>query len=641
MFLGSQVKSGKSLLKSIEDVVDKGGNVVQVFLRKMHSSSEKDRLAITEKEQKEIKNYVKKNKVKGFVHASYLLNFCRIPEGLLRIQWAYKILREDMELGEKLGMEGVVIHMCSQKAVDEKWKPIILTSKETIRRSVKHIEYFFKNNDTKFKKIKLLLENSASEGNKIGGTMTEFGKVFKPLYKKYKNKIGTCIDTCHAFAAGYPINTINGMKNFLEDYKKHVGLYSTITLLHLNDSEAPLGSKRDKHAEIGKGHIFKDVKGKEALCFLVAFAIKHKIPMCLETHSGYKKELNLIKKTCDNKLSKVGGGKSITKNEILKILEEFHLYHKSLGNNIKATQYSRAITSIKNAKFKKVSENDYNDLLELPWVGKGIVSKINEYLKTGKIKLLDEFRKNPIVLAHKELTGVFGIGPKKAKELINKGIFSIADLKKVEREDPGVIKLTRSQKVGLKYYVDLKKRIPRKESEDTRKIIEKEFKKISKSPVLVKLAGSYNLGKKSSGDIDIVLSSKGLRKLDGVLSKFVSHLFEKDILVDTLSGNKIPNDKHTNYIGIIKIKSNPARHIDLHLVKDKDLPFHMLYFGSGEQFSRMIRKKAKDKGYKLNDKGLFKKGSKTRMANIKTEKDVFKILDEKWVPPGKRLANTS
>jgi apurinic endonuclease APN1 len=619
MFLGSQIESNKSLLKGISTIVNKGGNVVQLFLRKMHSSSVKDRLQITTEEQKEIKFFMKKNKVKGFVHASYLLNFCRIPVGLLRIQWAYKMLKEDMELGEKLGMEGVVIHMCTQKAVDEKWKTIKLTSEETIERNIQHIEYYFKNYSNT-KKIKLLLENSASEGFKIGGTMLELGKVFKHLYEKYGNRIGTCIDTCHAFASGYPINTLEGMKYFLDDYKKYVGDYSTLNLIHLNDSKEPLGSKKDKHENIGKGYIFKDKKGKEALYFLILFAIKNKIPMCLETGSNYKKEISFIKEIS----LKNGKFKCISKNKIIKILKDLIEYHKSLGNFIQATQYSRAINSIKIYKIKNICSG--KELFDLPWVGKGIVSKVDEYIKTGKIKLLEEFKANPIILASKNLTKVFGIGPKKAKELISQGMLNIEDLKKNKN-----IKLTHSQKLGLKYYDDLLKRIPRKESENIRKLIKSEYQKISGSKKFeVILAGSYNLGKKTSGDIDIVISIK--KNVNGILKTLVTHLFENGILLDTF-GLKIPSDKQTNYIGLIKVNSNPVRHIDIHVIKSEELPYHMLYFGSGEQFSRLIRQKAKKIGYKLNNKGLFKNGKK---INIQTEKNIFKQLDISYISPENR-----
>jgi DNA polymerase lambda len=622
MFLGSQIESNKSLLKGISTIVNKGGNVVQLFLRKMHSSSVKDRLQITTEEQKEINFFMKKNKVKGFVHSSYLLNFCRIPVGLLRIQWAYKMLKEDMELGEKLGMEGVVIHMCTQKAVDEKWKTIKLTSEETIERNIQHIEYYFKHYSNT-KKIKLLLENSASEGFKIGGTLLELGKVFKHLYEKYGNRIGTCIDTCHAFASGYPINTLEGMKYFLDDYKKYVGDYSTLNLIHLNDSKEPLGSKKDKHANIGKGYIFKDKKGKEALYFLILFAIKNKIPMCLETGSNYKKEISFIK---DISLNQNGGKfKCISKNKIIKILKDLIEYHISLGNFIQATQYSRAINSIKFYKIKNICSG--KELFDLPWVGKGIVSKVDEYIKTGKIKLLEEFKANPIILASKNLTKVFGIGPKKAKELISQGILNIEDLKKNKN-----IKLTHSQKLGLKYYDDLLKRIPRKESENIRKLIKSEYQKISGSKKFeVILAGSYNLGKKTSGDIDIVISINN-KNVNGILKKLVTHLFENGILLDTF-GLKIPSDKQTNYIGLIKVNSNPVRHIDIHVIKSEELTYHMLYFGYGEQFSRLIRQKAKNIGYKLNNKGLFKNGKK---INIQTEKNIFKQLNISYISPENR-----
>ena len=629
MFLGSQVKVDKPLLKSIEDVTSKGGNVVQVFLRKMYSSSVKNRLVLSEEEEKKIKNFIKKNKIKGFVHGSYLLNFCRVPEGLMRIQWAYNMLKEDMEMGERLGMKGVVIHMCSRNAVDEKWKPVTLTHQEAIRRNIKHIEYFFKHYKKNLK-IKLLMENSSSEGNKIGGNLVEFGKVFKPLYKKYKKQIGTCLDTCHAFASGYPLNTILGMKNFLKEYKKEVGPYSTISLIHLNDSQDVLGSKKDRHAEIGKGYIFKTKEGKDALCFLVSFAIKNKIPMCLETNSGYKRELNLIRKTCMDKIK--GGGKEVSKDEILKILKEFQEYHKSLGNNIKATQYARAIQSLDNSSINKIKFG--NELSNLPWIGKGMINKVDEYIKTGKVKLLEEFRKNPLISSSKELTSIFGIGPKKAKSLIDIGIYSVDDLKKAVNKKN--IKLTRSQKIGLKYYNDFQQRIPRDESEKVRNIIEKEFKKLYGSKGIATLAGSYRMGKKTSGDIDIILSSDEFKTINGILKNFVKHLFDNGILIDTLSGSKIPSDKINNYIGVVKLKNNPARHLDLHLIKSEDLPFHMLYFSSGEQFSRKIRKKAKEEGYTLNDKGLFKKGSKIRIPTVKTEKNVFKILKMKWIPPEKR-----
>lgn len=616
MYIGTQIKPGEPILKSLKEVVKNEGNVVQIFLRKTHSSSKKDKFEI--KNKKEIKQFLKENEVKGFVHASYLLNFCRVPVGLVRIQWAYDILREDMELAGELGMKGVVVHMCSKNAVDEKWKPLKLTTEETIKRNIEHLDYFLSKCKTK---TKLLLENSSSEGGKIGGNLEEFGKVFRPLYKKYGNRVGTCLDTCHAFASGYPLSTVIGFKNFISDYKKYVGDLRTLKLIHLNDSKEPLGSKKDRHMEIGKGYIFKD--NKESLKFLVGFAEKHKIPMCLETNSSYKKELRLIRK-----IYEASGGKGkISKEEIIKILEEFAGYHKSLGNQIKAGQYSKAVSSVKKSDIKIIRTG--NELLSLDYVGKGITSKIDEYLNTGKIELLEEFRRNPIILAQVELTNVFGIGPKKARELIKMKIYSVEDLKKNEKK----AKLSKSQKIGLKYHEDLKKRIPRSESEKVKKIIKEKVKEIYKNKSIVELAGSYKQGKETSGDIDIIVSLKNNEKTEKVLKNVVNKLFESGILIQSLS-SKLPGDSSVSYMGIIKLKGHPNRHLDLHVVRKEDLPFHNLYFSSGEKFSRKIRKIAKEKGYKLNEKGLYKNNE--RVKNIKTEKNIFKKLNMDWVSPEER-----
>jgi len=73
--IGSHVEKSKPLLRGIKDVISNGGNVIQVFLRKPYSSSKKDRIQLSIKEEKDINYYLKKNKVLGFVHASYLLNF--------------------------------------------------------------------------------------------------------------------------------------------------------------------------------------------------------------------------------------------------------------------------------------------------------------------------------------------------------------------------------------------------------------------------------------------------------------------------------------------------------------------------------------------------------------------------------------
>jgi apurinic endonuclease APN1 len=610
IFVGHQASDDVKLLTSIKEVVKNNGNVIQVFLRDTTTTSIKGRKIITEKEQKEIKKYIKNNDIKVFVHGSYLLNFCKIPVGLKRIEWAYRILAEDMELANKMGMEGVVIHMCTKKAVDKNWIPFTMDENETERKMVNHLIYFMKEYSDKFKKTKLILENSASEGNKIGGKLKSFGNVIRPLKKKYSNRIGVCIDTCHAFASGYKLNTKQGMIDFFDEYKKYVGPLKTITLIHLNDSETPLNSHKDRHACIGKGYIFKNKAGIEALLYLLELAGKNKIPLCLETHGDYKNELGILRNILK------GGSKKILLSKFISLLEELKNYHQSLGNFREASQYDKAILSLQNSNIKNISSG--NDIINLPWIGKGISDKANEFIQTNKIKILEKFKKDPKIKAYVELTSVFGIGPKLAKKIIEQKIYSVNSLKKSN------FKLTKSQQTGLKYYQDLKKKIPKKEAEKLKNIIDK----ILNNKIETIIAGSYRTGKDKLGDIDIILVTDN----NNILEKVTKELYNKNILVDSLVGNKIPVNKKI-YLGVAKIDKY-YRHVDIHIVSKEQLPFYLLYFGSGEKFSRLIRRYAKEKGYKLSNKSLKNKNNKE--IPIKSEKDLFKKLNIKWIPPNKR-----
>ena len=302
----------------------------------------------------------------------------------------------------------------------------------------------------------------------------------------------------------------------------------------------------------------------------------------------------------------------ISTKKLVQILEEFSIIYKSIGNSIKSVQYSKASLSVKNYKKKRIYSGQ--EIYELKWIGKGIMSKVDEYINTGKIKVLENFRKDKKIKAYIHLTSIYGIGPRKAKELIQNKIYTINDLKNVT--------LTKAQQIGVKYHKYISKKIDRKEAEKIHKKLNKIFISMYKNGK-TKLLGSYHLGKKKIGDIDLIICVKNK---NNILSEFITKLYEKKILVESLSSKKIPDKTSVQYSGIIKSKSF------VHVPWD-ELPFHTLYFGSGKYFSKMIRKHAKDKGYKLNEKGLYKNNKK---IIVKNEKDIFNILQLKWIPSIKR-----
>lgn len=104
-------------------------------------------------------------------------------------------------------------------------------------------------------KVKILLENTAGGGTRIGGEFQELAEVFDQLKQTYR--VGVCLDTAHAFEAGYPIHTAEGLEETLEEFDRMIGL-DKLHLLHLNDSKSPLGSRNDRHWHIGEGEMGTD-----------------------------------------------------------------------------------------------------------------------------------------------------------------------------------------------------------------------------------------------------------------------------------------------------------------------------------------------------------------------------------------------
>ena len=139
---------------------------------------------------------------------------------------------------------------------------------------------------TKAAKIKndvtILLENTAGQKNSVGSDFEQLASIFFQL--KPAKRFGICLDTCHAFAAGYDIRTENTVKDTLDKFNEAVG-FENLKVVHLNDSKGELGCRVDRHYHIGLGHI-----GDKGLGKIVKFMNKKKIPMILETPIDDKRD---------------------------------------------------------------------------------------------------------------------------------------------------------------------------------------------------------------------------------------------------------------------------------------------------------------------------------------------------------------
>ena len=109
----------------------------------------------------------------------------------------------------------------------------------------------------------------------MGATFAELGEIIDAVSDA--SRIGICVDTCHAFAAGYELRTNAGLVETLESLDHEVGL-SRLTLVHLNDSKYPLAARRDRHAHIGRGEI-----GEQGFSLIINHPALRDLPFILET----------------------------------------------------------------------------------------------------------------------------------------------------------------------------------------------------------------------------------------------------------------------------------------------------------------------------------------------------------------------
>ena len=269
------------------------------------------------------------------------------------------------------------------------------------------------------------------------------------------------------------------------------------------------------------------------------------------------------------------------------------------------------------------------ELKDVRGIGKGIISRINEILKTKTLKEIKNFKvKEEDETVLEELQKIINIGEKKALELIKKyNIKSINNLKKKHKQEK--IKLNDKILMGLKYYGIVKENIPRKEIDIYNKIFLKISKKIDKNLIVI-IAGSYRRQNKTSNDIDILISHKNIKTnkqlKKNYLNIFIKILKKNKIIVDDLTSDK----SKTKYMGFCKLKNKEVRRIDIRFVPFQSYYSALLYFTGSYQLNQEMRQIAKKLGYKLNEYGLYKN---KKLIKVNSEKDIFDKLEMKYKEP--------
>lgn len=280
----------KDIVDAIEHTRKAGGNMIQVFNGKNTATTIGQKGKFEKKDLIAIRKYIRKIGFQIYIHASLTLNFCNPMVG--RYRWMMQNLIHDIEWGDAIGATAITVHLGSvfPERYDKNIKNPIETGYQTYVKNLREVVKRTKNS-----KVKILIETSAGQERKIGNTVEELGYLYDMFSAKERQRIGICLDTCHIFSVGYDIGTKAGLDAYLEKFRKLIGV-KNLGLIHLNDSEKPLGSHTDFHANLMHGHIFKN--NQAGLKRIVEFAYRNGKPMALETRSleMYAKEIKLVKR---------------------------------------------------------------------------------------------------------------------------------------------------------------------------------------------------------------------------------------------------------------------------------------------------------------------------------------------------------
>lgn len=306
-----------------------------------------------------------------------------------------------------------------------------------------------------------------------------------------------------------------------------------------------------------------------------------------------------------------------------------------ITNIYRLKQLGNALNIIKKYQ-KEIKSGD--DLKDIKGIGKGIISRVDEIISTGKLSEITTEENNDKNVAISKMTEVYGIGEKTAEDIVtNYGIETVEELK--EAYTNGTIKLSKSIAIGLKYYGVYKEHIPRSEMIKMEKYLNKTANEIDKE-LNVTICGSYRRGKDFSNDIDCMLTHPNIVTMDDLDDEpnyfrlFIEKLREKTFLLDALNSDTI----ETKFMGFcILNKKSHVRRIDIRYIPKQSYYTALLYFTGSGTFNQNMRRHAKKNGFKLNEYGLYKKKEDDfKLLKIKSEEDIFKKLGLEYVEPTDR-----
>ncbi len=275
MLLGAHVSIAKGIYLAPGRGEEIGANAIQIFSKNQNQWVGKP---LSPEDAEKFRQAWKESSIERVViHDSYLINLGSADETLLRK--SREAFLDEMDRAEMLGVPDLVFHPGSYRKETEEFG---------LNQIVASLNFVLALRPGY--RVRLLLETTAGQGTNLGYTFEQLARIREGV--EQKERTGICLDTAHIFAAGYDIRTRDAYDATMSQFDAILGL-ENLRAIHLNDSKKPLGSRVDRHENIGKGLI-----GLDAFRFLMTDPRLEMIPKILETPGGpeaFKEDIKTLK----------------------------------------------------------------------------------------------------------------------------------------------------------------------------------------------------------------------------------------------------------------------------------------------------------------------------------------------------------
>ncbi len=274
-YIGAHVSTTGGLFKAPDNAHAIGANAFALFLKNQRQWRARPLLAKEIADFKEHLTMSNINPCHVLPHDSYLINVAS-PDEAMRLKSTAALIDEAMR-AHQLGLKMVNFHPGSH------------LGQISEEEGLKNVAAALNELHQKVPEVCLVIECTAGQGSNLGYTFKQIGTIISEV--RDKERVAVCLDTCHAFAAGYDLVSAAGYAETFDIFERDIGL-KYLKAFHLNDSKNPLGSHKDRHESLGAGYI-----GIEAFGRLISDARFKECVFILETPNPelWAEEINTLR----------------------------------------------------------------------------------------------------------------------------------------------------------------------------------------------------------------------------------------------------------------------------------------------------------------------------------------------------------